>query len=97
MPVIPEQHSVDRQHPAQQAADHASLESSHVVSGNYIVPPAKGYHSTTMKRLLETRTVFLTIVFMGLFGMAVRNMLDPDVWWHLKSGEYIAAHKAVPH
>ena len=50
-----------------------------------------------MKRVLETRTLFLTIIFLGLFGMALRNMLDPDVWWHLKTGEYIAAHKSVPH
>jgi hypothetical protein len=50
-----------------------------------------------VKRLLETRNVFLTIVILGLFGMAVRNVLDPDVWWHLKTGEYIAAHRAVPH
>ncbi len=34
---------------------------------------------------------------LGLFGMAVRNVVDPDVWWHLKTGEYIVAHKAVPH
>ena len=47
--------------------------------------------------MLETRYVFLTIIFLGLFGMAARNMLDPDVWWHLKAGEYIAAHRAVPH
>jgi hypothetical protein len=67
-----------------------------MIPGNYIVPPVTGYHSTTVKRLLETHTVFLTIVFLGLFGMAVRNMLDPDVWWHLKSGEYMVVHKAVP-
>lgn len=29
--------------------------------------------------------------------MAIRNILDPDVWWHLKTGEYIVAHRAVPH
>ena len=49
-----------------------------------------------VKRMLETRNVFLIIVVLGLFGMAVRNVLDPDVWWHLKTGEYIAAHRAVP-
>ena len=49
-----------------------------------------------MRRVLETRKVFLTIILLGLFGMAVRNLLDPDAWWHLKTGEFIAAHKAVP-
>ncbi len=29
--------------------------------------------------------------------MAARNVTDPDVWWHLKTGEYIAEHQSVPH
>lgn len=29
--------------------------------------------------------------------MACRNVTDPDLWWHLKTGEYIAQHKSVPH
>ena len=29
--------------------------------------------------------------------MAARNVTDPDVWWHLKTGQYIAEHKSVPH
>jgi hypothetical protein len=50
-----------------------------------------------VNRVLETRRVFQVVVLLGLFGMAVRNVLDPDVWWHLKTGEYIAVHEAVPH
>jgi hypothetical protein len=50
-----------------------------------------------MTELLKTRTVFLAILFLGLLGMAARNVTDPDVWWHLKTGQYIAEHKAVPH
>ena len=29
--------------------------------------------------------------------MAGRNITDPDLWWHLKTGEYIAQHGSVPH
>jgi hypothetical protein len=29
--------------------------------------------------------------------MAARNVLDPDIWWHLKTGEWIVQHRAVPH
>src|ERR1700692_3917901 len=50
-----------------------------------------------MTGLLQTRRVFLTILFLGLFAMAARNVTDPDVGWHLKTGQYIAEHKAVPH
>jgi hypothetical protein len=50
-----------------------------------------------MNRLLRTRNVFLAVLFLGLFAMAARNVRDPDVWWHLKTGQYISEHKSVPH
>ncbi|MGC2187111.1 MAG: hypothetical protein WA607_01700 [Candidatus Sulfotelmatobacter sp.] len=51
----------------------------------------------TVKKLLRTRNVFLAALFIGLFAMAARNVTDPDVWWHLKTGQYIAEHRSVPH
>ena len=55
------------------------------------------YHGDLVKALLSTPRVFIAVVFIGLVGMATRNVVDPDVWWHLKTGEYIAAHRNVPH
>lgn len=49
-----------------------------------------------VKQLLQLRNVFVAVLFIGLFAMAARNVLDPDVWWHLKTGEWIVQHKAVP-
>jgi hypothetical protein len=46
---------------------------------------------------LSTTRIFLAVLFLGLFAMAARNVTDPDVWWHLKAGQYIAEHKSVPH
>ena len=52
----------------------------------------------TVKKLLRTRNVFLTALFIGLFAMAARNVTDPDIWWHLKTGQYIAeTQKRSPH
>ncbi len=51
----------------------------------------------TVKKLLRTRNVFLAALFIGLFAMAARNVTDPDVWWHLKTGQYIAETRSVPH
>lgn len=31
----------------------------------------------------------MLLFIVSLFGMAVRETLDPDLWWHLKAGEYI--------
>jgi len=50
-----------------------------------------------MNRALSTTHTFLAVLFLGLFAMTARNVTDPDVWWHLKTGQYIAEHKSVPH
>src|ERR1700733_9062050 len=50
-----------------------------------------------MNRLLRTSNVFVAVVFLGLFAMAARNVTDPDVWWHLRTGQYIVEHTSVPH
>jgi hypothetical protein len=50
-----------------------------------------------MNRMLRTSRVFVAVVFLGLFAMAARNVTDPDLWWHLKTGQYIAQHRSVPH
>jgi hypothetical protein len=50
-----------------------------------------------MKRLLRAKNTFPAVLLFGLFAMAARNAVDPDLWWHLKTGQYIAEHKSVPH
>ncbi len=50
-----------------------------------------------MKGPLATKNVFLAVLFLGLFAMAARNVTDPDLWWHLKTGQYIVEHENVPH
>jgi hypothetical protein len=50
-----------------------------------------------MKGLHNGNRVFLVVVLLGIFAMAIRNVDDPDVWWHLKTGEYISAQKSAPH
>jgi hypothetical protein len=39
--------------------------------------------------LLQTRRVFVIILALGLFTMAARSVTDPDVWWHLRTGQLI--------
>ncbi len=45
---------------------------------------------------LSTKRAFLFVLFVGLFAMTARNVTDPDIWWHLKTGEYISIHKLIP-
>ena len=50
-----------------------------------------------MKDLLTTRRIFIVVLLLGILGMAARNVVDPDIWWHLKTGEWITQHRAVPY
>jgi hypothetical protein len=50
-----------------------------------------------MTSTLTTKHTFLAVLFIGLFATSARNVIDPDVWWHLKTGEYIAEHRTIPH
>jgi hypothetical protein len=50
-----------------------------------------------VKDFLQLHRTFAIVLFLGLFAMATRNVLDPDVWWHLKTGQWILQHWAVPH
>jgi len=50
-----------------------------------------------MRGLLSVKHTFLAALFLGLFALTARNVTDPDVWWHLETGQYIAEHHSVPH
>lgn len=38
---------------------------------------------------MTTRRLFVALFTIALFAMAVRETLDPDLWWHLRTGEFI--------
>ena len=44
----------------------------------------------TKSSFLNTKRLFVALFAIALFTMAVRETLDPDMWWHLRTGEYIA-------
>jgi hypothetical protein len=50
-----------------------------------------------MTQLLQLRRVLVIIVALGLFAIAARGVTDPDVWWHLRTGQLILHDHAVPH
>ena len=45
---------------------------------------------------MSVRRLFVLLFGVSLFSMAVRETLDPDLWWHLKTGEYILQN-GIPH
>jgi hypothetical protein len=55
----------------------------------------------SMRRLLQTlhstEITFAGILFFGLLAMTARNAVDPDLWWHLRTGQWIAENGRIPH
>src|SRR5580700_7111233 len=48
-------------------------------------------------QFLQTRRLFAIILGLGLFTMAARTVTDPDVWWHLQTGQLILQTHHVFH
>jgi hypothetical protein len=46
---------------------------------------------------LQLRRVLVIVLALGLFAMAARNVTDPDVWWHLRTGELISQTHSFVH
>ncbi len=45
---------------------------------------------------MSVRRLFVLLFIVSLFGMSIRETLDPDLWWHLKTGDYILQN-GIPH
>ncbi len=43
------------------------------------------------------RLLFGAILFCGLLAMTARSATDPDLWWHLRTGQWIVETGHVPH
>lgn len=47
--------------------------------------------------LLSTRRLFFLILLLVLFISTMREVTDPDFWWHLKAGQFIFETRSIPH
>ena len=43
------------------------------------------------------RAFFGGILLFGLLAMTARSATDPDLWWHLRTGQWIVETGHVPH
>lgn len=50
-----------------------------------------------MNILSNKRAFFAGIFFFGLLAMTARNATDPDLWWHLRTGQWIVETGHIPH
>jgi hypothetical protein len=45
---------------------------------------------------MNVRRLVIAIAFLGIVFMASRPMIDSDTWWHLRTGQWIVDHRALP-
>jgi hypothetical protein len=54
-----------------------------------------------MQRILQalrsTQVTFAALLLFGFLAMTARNAVDPDLWWHLRTGQWIVETGDVPH
>lgn len=50
-----------------------------------------------MSTLTSQRWFFAAILLFGLLAMTARPATDPDLWWHLRTGQWIVETGHVPH
>ncbi len=46
---------------------------------------------------ITIRQLFSILLFGALFLMTLRPVIDPDFWWHLRTGQLILATHTIPH
>ena len=48
-------------------------------------------------RLLDHKHAFAGVLLLGLLAMTARSATDPDLWWHLRTGQWILETGHIPH
>jgi len=54
-------------------------------------------HDTRGERIAQTIAIAAMYAAPALFCLRLANIADADVFWHLRTGEWILQHHAVPH
>jgi len=50
-----------------------------------------------LQTLQRTQIALAAILLFGLLAITARNATDPDLWWHLRTGQWIVETGHVPH
>jgi len=52
---------------------------------------------TLRNYLRSTDSVFPWVLLLGLLAITARNAIDPDLWWHLRAGQWVLETGHIPH
>src|SRR3979409_2616515 len=46
---------------------------------------------------LSARALLVFVFLVLIFTVAARQIVDPDFWWHLKTGQHLVETRSIPH
>src|SRR5580698_5304443 len=70
------------------------LPSPAVADDSKPMAPVRRYGAAA--RLFSFPMMCLFLLIPVIFGFSVRNIAEPDIWWHLRNGEQIVQHHVIP-
>src|SRR6267143_714361 len=63
--------------------------------------PIPTVHDPARTRLFEihlsARSLLIFVFLVLIFTLAARQIVDPDFWWHLKTGQHLLETRTIPH
>jgi hypothetical protein len=59
--------------------------------------PVSGKSNKTAEQIANTIVLAMLFAAPALMCVHTAYAVDPDIWWHLRTGEWILQHHAVPH
>lgn len=60
------------------------------------LPEAGGSAQKRAEQIVQTLVLAVLFAAPALMCAHAACVTDPDIWWHLRTGEWILAHHAVP-
>lgn len=57
----------------------------------------KFFLNSTFKNPQTAKILFAISIFIGIFFLALKPSTDPDLFWHLKTGELMWQYQTIPH
>ena len=46
---------------------------------------------------LSARSLLVFVFLVLIFTVSARQIIDPDFWWHLRTGQHLLATRTIPH
>jgi hypothetical protein len=68
-----------------------------LVDGAAVLPACEFSRERTRPSILSARSLLAFVFLLIIFALACRPIVDPDFWWHLRTGRHLLETHSIPH